>query len=952
MKFKSVIWRLSVFMICITPSTFAQVNWTSIGPGAGSFLMASAIQPDNSDVIYLGGDIEGVFKTTDGGESWRMMTNGLAGGNRPAGTYASQELVIDPTDFQTLYVCTWSGLYKSAESWEFIFPTFIDEDEIPPVSFVAVHPNNGQILYAGIGDADHNSDGTGSLYRSEDGGTTWDLLDVGMDAEAVVHGIVVASTRSPEERRLFVSTNDGVFRSLDNGTTWTRINAGLPHSNARRLAYHISNDQLVLFLTMKTQGDSANPDSFSGGIYKSVDEGDNWVSITGDLPALPYEDPTDPPPFYDYWKFAIHPTNPDIIYIASNIGGWEDLSGIHKTIDGGQHWTKIDNKITYGWLDNVWWNDENASILEIAPSHPDILIVAGDAHLHKTTNAGQTWEQVYTRPVGNAWRGNGIELMVTFDVGFHPTDANILYVAYDDMGLFRSDDGAISFARMDEVQLDELDAVNSIAVDTATGDLYVGRNGGTNDEAEGYRVGQVWKSLDKGESWTVFSDGLPEGRPVLVMDNNNGVLYAAIYGQGVYKTSDGGQSWSNASNGLGSDAVFVWTLVIDSTNSQTLYLGLNTLEGAGHGGIYKTSDGGQNWTRLDGIPSDDVLSLTVNPSNGQVVYAGMTDDYSWSTKGGLYKSEDGGSTWTQILDQPRVAVTLVHPTQTDVIFAVSQPWWNYTADLNSGLYRSLDGGQNWDLISENLGNTFILFARINPHNPNQIYVGTHGSGLWIGENILTGLATPKPATPWDVNSDGVVNVFDLVLVGSQFGQSGTGLSGDVNGDSVVNVFDLVIVSSHFGETTVATAPSLASNKQAVKNEKIRRALAELEGLADRPHGATIAIEALRAWLTNANPIVTETKLLRNYPNPFNPETWMPYQLASDAEVEIAIYDIKGALVRQLVLGHRATGYYVNRERAAYWDGRSNTGELVSSGLYFYQLTAGDFTAVKRMAILK
>ena len=96
----------------------------------------------------------------------------------------------------------------------------------------------------------------------------------------------------------------------------------------------------------------------------------------------------------------------------------------------------------------------------------------------------------------------------------------------------------------------------------------------------------------------------------------------------------------------------------------------------------------------------------------------------------------------------------------------------------------------------------------------------------------------------------------------------------------------------------------------------------------------------------------ETVLLANYPNPFNPETWIPYQLAKPAEVTLHIYAVNGALVRTLVLGHQAAGMYQSRSRAAYWDGRNAHGEKVASGLYFYTLTAGDFTATRKLLIRK
>ena len=99
-------------------------------------------------------------------------------------------------------------------------------------------------------------------------------------------------------------------------------------------------------------------------------------------------------------------------------------------------------------------------------------------------------------------------------------------------------------------------------------------------------------------------------------------------------------------------------------------------------------------------------------------------------------------------------------------------------------------------------------------------------------------------------------------------------------------------------------------------------------------------------------IPERTALLPNYPNPFNPETWIPYQLATDAAVTVRIYTSKGQLVRQLDLGSQKAGSYLDKEKAAYWDGKNNTGQTVGSGLYFYQLKAGDFSATRRMVIVR
>lgn len=96
----------------------------------------------------------------------------------------------------------------------------------------------------------------------------------------------------------------------------------------------------------------------------------------------------------------------------------------------------------------------------------------------------------------------------------------------------------------------------------------------------------------------------------------------------------------------------------------------------------------------------------------------------------------------------------------------------------------------------------------------------------------------------------------------------------------------------------------------------------------------------------------ETTLLPNYPNPFNPETWIPYQLAKDADVVLTIYAVNGQLIRTLAFGHQPAGIYHSRSRAAYWDGKNARGEPVASGVYFYTLTAGEFTATRKMLIRK
>ena len=205
-----------------------------------------------------------------------------------------------------------------------------------------------------------------------------------------------------------------------------------------------------------------------------------------------------------------------------------------------------------------------------------------------------------------------------------------------------------------------------------------------------------------------------------------------------------------------------------------------------------------------------------------------------------------------------------------------------------------------------------------------------------------------PTVDADVNGDGSVNIQDLVLVASNIGQTGQNAA-DANGDGIVNIVDLVLVAGALGNT--AAAPSLHPDVlEMLTAADVQLWLSQAQQLNLTGTASQRGILFLEQLLVALTP--KETALLHNYPNPFNPETWIPYQLAKPANVTLHIYAVNGTLVRRLSLGHQAAGMYQNRSRAAYWDGRNALGEPVASGVYFYTLTAGDFTATRKMLIRK
>ena len=207
----------------------------------------------------------------------------------------------------------------------------------------------------------------------------------------------------------------------------------------------------------------------------------------------------------------------------------------------------------------------------------------------------------------------------------------------------------------------------------------------------------------------------------------------------------------------------------------------------------------------------------------------------------------------------------------------------------------------------------------------------------IGRSVVTG----------DANRDGVVNIQDLVLVASLFGQQNE--HADVNGDGIVDIADLVLAASAIGGG--AGAPSLSGRVlETLTAADVRHWLMQAEQLSHTDATYQHGMRYLQQLLAALTP--TETVLLTNYPNPFNPETWIPYRLANPAKVAVSIHAADGHLVRTLTLGQQPAGIFESRHRAAYWDGKNEFGEPVASGIYFYTLTAGDFTATRKMLIRK
>ena len=280
-------------------------------------------------------------------------------------------------------------------------------------------------------------------------------------------------------------------------------------------------------------------------------------------------------------------------------------------------------------------------------------------------------------------------------------------------------------------------------------------------------------------------------------------------------------------------------------------------------------------------------------------------------------------------------------------------------DLTKLTFLKLDNNEITDVTPlKNLTNLTILYL-----SGNHISDFSPIAGLIENlEKYNNSGQTYPPIKPEDVNRDGVVNLIDILLVSTYYhtpnlaDSISANVYPDVNGDAIVDVKDLIAVAAEIDAT--AAAPALRNSSVEVTSltaANLARwiTLAKQLDVQDSPTQKGIdVLEQLLAALTLTEAPPKKTALLANYPNPFNPETWIPYQLAEPATVRISIHSTDGKLVRTLELGQLPADVYKHKSRAAYWDGRNEMGESVASGVYFYTLTADNFTATGKMFIRK
>ncbi len=330
---------------------------------------------------------------------------------------------------------------------------------------------------------------------------------------------------------------------------------------------------------------------------------------------------------------------------------------------------------------------------------------------------------------------------------------------------------------------------------------------------------------------------------------------------------------------------------------------------------------GQNGTRYISTGSDSPMSLTIN---GNKVY--WTEQTGVSS-GTINSANLNGSGVKQLASIRAV------PSGMGVDMARSHLYWT---NSRGRIQRADLDGKQIQNVADGLGSPGDMVLSNSIPTPTAVTSTT---------------PTPTPTADnaqYDVNGDGLVNNTDASLVAGAMNTSNTKY--DVNGDGTVNFLDLLLVFDN-RDAGAASAPTVVGMQlSAVQVDVLQEQIDLLIATNDRSPAAMRTLIYLQQLIATARP--EKTQLLANYPNPFNPETWIPYELATDTNVRLTIYNTHGVVIRTLQLGHQSAGYYVGRDRAAYWDGRNALGEQVASGIYFYQFETDTMSSMRKMVILK
>ncbi|HYL76814.1 MAG TPA: hypothetical protein VEU96_21540 [Bryobacteraceae bacterium] len=709
-------------------TTLDSSTWTSIGPKPTDFgstyvtagrVNAIAIDPRDNNIVYMGAAEGGVWKTTDGGANWTPLTD-----DQPS--LASGAIAIDPSNPDTVYVGTGEENFA------------IDS-------------------YYGAG-----------ILKSTDAGATWTNLASDTFLRATIGRIAVHPTNG---QVLLCAANSGLWRSTDGAVTWTRVLTG----TAIAAVFDPTNPDIAYSTLGNVNGSTLN------GVYRSTDAGQTWTLTMGSgANSLPAKN-------VGRIDLTIAASTPTTLYVGiqdSSSANFGNLLGIYKTTDSGATWNNLNAPNICASLNQCWYDMS----IRVNPTNPDVIFAVGSLSIIRSLDGGANWSQL------NFIGPNRVEIHTDEHYLAFTNDGTKLYIG-NDGGMYSTTD--ITNPQVNWTELNDTLGITQFypGISVHPSDSNIGFGGAQDNGTQRYGGAASWNNVTCGDGGSTAIDfTLPT------------IAYAACQSIQVLRTATGGNNWSRSQYGItSSDRVqFIPPMVIDPSNSQTVYFGTfrlwQTRDGGGkwiaispdltggkstlkaiapspsdpntvfvgfaNGKVYSTNDAldGVNatWTeRTTGLAVRAVTGITVDPIDPATAYVTFSGFSGVSPSAHVYRTKDGGANWTDIsgnLPDIPVNALVVDPDILDTLYI----------GTDAGVMISTDAGVTWSSLGKGLPRVVVTGLALQ-RSGRLLRAGTHGRSMW---DILVPLPsdtlqpTLAAASPSSVDSGG--GDFTLVVTGKNF----------------------------------------------------------------------------------------------------------------------------------------------------------------------------------------
>jgi photosystem II stability/assembly factor-like uncharacterized protein len=721
-----------------SPDLYGEMRWRNIGPTRAGRTRALDGVPSQPNVFYIGFDNGGVWRTTDYGSTWQPLFDREATGSIGA-------IAVAPSNPKIIYVgsgagiirpdlATGDGMYKSTDAgatW-----THLGLRDSQMIADIVVDPRNPDRLFVAALGHPYGPNAERGVFRSLDGGRTFDKVlyrdeytsanDLMMDPSNpnTLYATLWPQQQSFREGNAFGGAGMGIFKSTDGGTSWNPISEGLPNVIQANLAMAPSNPRLLYAMVAGTpKGATAASTTGVVGFYKSTDAGAHWTPMN--VPAGPMGAATahvDTRPLArigggDLPTITVDPKNENVIYSATVV--------LWRSDDGGVHWTAV--RGAYGGDDyqKIWIN----------PNNPDILLVVSDQGAVISANRGVSWSNWYTQPTAamyhvtadNAFpyrlcggqqdagsacvssRSN--DGMITFH-DWHPANIQEYGFAAPDP---RDPDIVFGSSRRDVTRYDRRTGQTSnVGPDTGPRDGPFTRNvrsmplqwSPLDPDLLFYTSNAVWKTRDRGKSWTRISPDL--SRATWSVPDSAGKYAASV--------TASAQGAITALSLSPIDVNVIWA-------------------GTDDGNIQMTMDGGTEWTNVTPPaikPWTRIFNIEAGHFDRGTAYAAANTMRIDDMNPHFWRTHDGGKTWTEINGglQPGAVANSIRedPRKQGLLYAATE----------TSVWFSIDDGDHWQSLKRNMPAVSVRDIQVKDDAPclcSDLVAGTHGRGFWILDNV-------------------------------------------------------------------------------------------------------------------------------------------------------------------------------------------------------------------------